>query len=131
MKIAHVAIWCLDLESMRSFYEEHFGASASAKYRNGRTGFESFFLHFDEGAALELMGTDKLARAASTQRHPSPGLAHIAIGVGPEAEVDARTADLRRAGVEVVSEPRRTGDGYYESVVLDPEGNRIEIVATP
>jgi lactoylglutathione lyase len=41
--------------------------------------------------------------------------------------VDTLTERLRADGYRVVGEPRTTGDGYYESVVLDLDGNRIEI----
>lgn len=98
-------------------------------YRNDAKGFASRFLSFDDGARLELMTT--------TQSHPTPteagaqrmGLTHLALSLGSEAAVDELTARLRADGVPVLDGPRRTGDGYYESVVLDPEGNRIELTA--
>jgi len=117
--IEHVALWSDDLERSRRFYEEHLGGSASSLYRNERTGFESYFLDFEGGARLELMSMP--ARPAGRVG------AHIAFSLGSEAAVDAKTDELRIAGCEIAGEPRRTGDGYYESVVLDPDGNRIEL----
>jgi lactoylglutathione lyase len=55
------------------------------------------------------------------------GYTHLAFSVGSKAEVNALTARLQGDGYQVVSNPRRTGDGYYESCVLDPDGNRVEI----
>ena len=129
VRIEHVAMWTRDLERLRDFYQRHFGARAGAPYRNPAHAFESCFLHFDGGARLELMRTGELDLAEAppgAQRH---GLTHLAISVGSEARVDALTGELRAAGCPVLDGPRRTGDGYYESVVLDPDGNRIEITA--
>ena len=125
VRIEHVALWCIDLETLLEFYVRHFGASAGPRYRNAQRGFESYFLSFDSGARLELMSLDR--GLATPTVAPAAGLAHLAMAVGSEAEVDAVTERLRRAGCPVIDGPRRTGDGYYESVVLDPEGNRIEI----
>jgi lactoylglutathione lyase len=126
-RIEHVALWTRDVERLRDFYVRHFGARAGEPYRNPARGFDSCFLEFDGGARLEIMRTTQLELAEArpgAQRH---GLTHIAVGVGSEARVDSLTGELRAAGVPVVDGPRRTGDGYYESVVLDPDGNRIEI----
>lgn len=128
MKIEHLAIWVNDLESVRAFYQEAFGCRANAKYRNPKTGFESYFLSFEDGARIELMQRpDVNERLAGPERQ---GLAHLAISVGPPPEVDALTERLVRQGATLVSGPRRTGDGYYESVLVDPEGNRLELVAS-
>ena len=126
-RIEHVALWTRDVERLRDFYVRHFGARAGEPYRNPARGFDSCFLEFDGGARLEIMRTTQLELAEArpgAQRH---GLTHIAVGVGSEARVDSLTGELRAAGFPVVDGPRRTGDGYYESVVLDPDGNRIEI----
>jgi len=126
-RIAHVALWTRDVERIRDFYVRHFGARAGEPYRNPARGFDSCFLEFEGGARLEIMRTTQLELAEArpgAQRH---GLTHIAVGVGSEARVDSLTGELRAAGFPVVDGPRRTGDGYYESVVLDPDGNRIEI----
>ncbi|RYC71675.1 VOC family protein [Spirosoma sordidisoli] len=129
MRIDHLAIWVLDLESMRTFYETYFGATSNDTYRNARTGFSSYFLSFDSGARLELMQMPGIPYSQNDPFEQALGLIHFAISVGSEAAVDALTERLRADGYAVVGEPRRTGDGYYESVVLDPEQNRIEITA--
>lgn len=125
MRLDHVAVWTPDLERLRRFYETFFGAQAGAKYRNPRTQFESYFLQFAGGARLEIMSAPdaQLPDPAA----PRAGYAHLAVAVGSTAQVEALTATLRAAGYAVLSGPRRTGDGYYESVVLDPDGNRVEI----
>ena len=126
MRIEHVALWARDLEGLTEFYARWFGARVGPRYENPRKGFASRFLEFSGGARLEVMtrtGID--TRAAQEQL----GLAHIAIAVGDETAVDALAAMFNRAGVAVIDGPRRTGDGYYECVVRDPEGNRVEIAA--
>lgn len=125
MRIEHVAIWTQDLERLVAFYACYFGAVAGPKYVNSRTGFESYFLTFDSGARLELMRSP--AGNTGMLGEPRFGFAHLAVSVGTEGEVDRLTEQFRREGVPVVDGPRRTGDGYYESVILDPDGNRIEI----
>jgi lactoylglutathione lyase len=129
MRIEHVALWTEDLERLAAFYEAYFGASVGEKYVNPAKGFESRFLSFDSGARLELMRTT----AFSPVKHPAAtqrmGLTHLAIAIGSAEGVGELTGRLRRDGHRILDEPRRTGDGYYESVVLDPDGNRIEITA--
>ncbi len=127
MKIEHVAIWTLDLERLKNFYCRHFGARGGAKYINPRTGFASYFLSFDSGARLELMQRPGLQASRGDIDRPSTGLVHVALSVGSQEHVDSLTAQLALEGNRVLDGPRRTGDGYYESVVLDPDGNRIEI----
>ena len=57
------------------------------------------------------------------------GYAHFALRLGSREAVDAMAARLRAAGVPVESGPRVTGDGYYEALVRDPDGNAVEIMA--
>lgn len=115
-----------DLDAVADFYARHFGARVGALYRNPRKGFESRFLEFDGGARLELMRrADVSARAEGEQL----GLAHLAVTVGDEAAVDALAARFTAEGMPPLDGPRRTGDGYYECVVRDPEGNRVEVCA--
>jgi len=125
MKIEHIAIWVSDLDTMRNFYVRYFKGTSGALYENPKKNFSSYFLTFDEGARLELMQNPKIHMPFSENEHV--GLIHFAMSVGSEPEVDALTERLQADGYKVVGEPRTTGDGYYESVVLDPEGNRIEI----
>ena len=124
MRIEHAAIYVNDIEAEKKFFTRYFGASAGEMYHNKNTGFSSYFLSFDGGARLELMTAPEL------QDMDKPGLrtgfAHLAFSVGSCKEVDALTERLRADGY-VVSGPRVTGDGYYESCILDAEGNRIEI----
>ncbi len=126
MGIEHVALWTRDIERLREFYAKAFGATANARYESRNTiGFASYFLAFPSGGArLELMQLPQLAPSAPP---PALGYAHIAISVGSREAVDALVARLRAEGVPVRSEARTTGDGYYEAVVEDPDGNWVEI----
>ena len=128
MRIEHAALWASDLEQLRAFYETYFGAAAGPKYTNAAKGFESYFLTFPSGGArLELMR--KSGQPARPPGAEHAGWAHLAFAVGSEELVDALTERLRAGGYEVIDGPRRTGDGYYECVVRDPEGNRVEVTA--
>jgi lactoylglutathione lyase len=113
---------------MRAFYERYFGARAGARYRSARRPeFVSYFLSFpDGGGRIELMTAPDLGPPAGA---PAVGYAHVAVTVGSRADVEELTARLHADGVRVVSGPRETGDGYYESVVEDPDGNAVEITA--
>lgn len=130
-RIEHVALWARDIEAVAAFYARWFGARVGERYENARKGFASRFLEFGDGARLEVMSrTDVGARGApNPQGSEQLGFAHVAIAVGDEAAVDALAARLRAAGIELADGPRRTGDGYYECVVRDPEGNRVEVTA--
>jgi lactoylglutathione lyase len=129
MRIEHVAIWTTDLARCKNFYVSYFGATAGPPYVNSLKGFESCFLSFAGGARLEVMTTTSLSLVESPPGVERLGLAHLAISVGSERLVDQLTQRLRDDGIAVVDGPRRTGDGYYESVIVDPDGNRIEICA--
>jgi lactoylglutathione lyase len=128
MQIEHVAIWARDLEIMKDFYLKYFGMSAGLKYVNEKRGFTSYFLSFIDGGPtrIELMN---IPGNVNRNEHDDLiyGLTHLAISVGDKAIVDELTQKLRADGYQVVGEPRQTGDGYYESVILDPEGNRLEL----
>ena len=129
VRIEHVALWVADLEGSCAFYAKYFGATVGARYENPAKGYASRFLSLGEGARIELMtGTGLVPRLGVQPARPQ-GLAHLALAVGSEPEVDALVGRLLAEGVPVVDGPRRTGDGYYEAVVLDPEGNRIEVTA--
>ncbi|HDR6318635.1 TPA: VOC family protein [Bacillus thuringiensis] len=124
MKIEHVAIWVNDLEGMRDFYKQYFGGEENSLYHNPKKQFESYFITFEDGARLELMRQVGIDDNTQTQ---IIGYAHIAFSVGSKEKVNELTNILREAGYSVLNGPRTTGDGYYESVVSDPEGNQIEI----
>lgn len=125
IRIEHVALWTRDLDRLSAFYRSYFGATAGPRYCSARRPFESVFLSFPDGARLELMRLPELAepdRASETV-----GLAHLAISTGSRQAVDALTMRMGTDGYTVLDGPRTTGDGYYEAVVLDPDGNRLEI----
>ena len=136
-RIAHVALWTRDvarLERLRTFYERHFGARAGAAYHSTRQpGFVSYFLELAGGAQLELMTLPADASVPGVEppdvAASRPGYAHIALSLGSAGAVDVMTARLARDGVPVHSAPRWTGDGYYESVIADPDGNLVELTA--
>lgn len=127
VRIEHVAVWVRDLESVRAFYLRHLGAASSRLYHNERTGFRSYFLSFSGGARLEIMSRGDVSAARTPEG--SAGYAHVALSIGSRENVDRLVQDLEGAGVVVAGRPRVTGDGYYEAVIEDPEGNRIEITA--
>ena len=127
MKIEHLAIWVSNLEQMRTFYERYFAATAGNLYHNPTKQFHSYFLSFESGCRLELMHRPIIPDNLNEVHLQYKGIIHFAISVGSKEKVDALTAELRADGYSIVGEPRTTGDGYYESVILDPEQNRIEI----
>ena len=125
MKIEHAALYVNDLEAARDFFVRYLGGRSNDGYHNPRTGFRSYFITFDEGARLELMKKPAMDdREKSLNRS---GYAHIAFSVGSKERVDELTEELRTASFAVISGPRTTGDGYYESCIVAVEGNQIEI----
>lgn len=127
IKIEHIALYVQDLERMRSFYETYFGLTSGTKYHNKKTLFSSYFLRSEmEGARIELMHRPDVKRLAVDRSEPF-GFTHCAFALGSKYAVDTLTERLRADGWVVLSEARTTGDGYYESVIEDPEGNRIEL----
>lgn len=127
MKIEHAALWSKDIENLKIFYEKYFNAKSNSKYQNPQKNFSSYFLSFDSGARLEIMQMPSVTTLKSDPQTPLLGYAHLAFSVGSGEKVDDLTSQLAADGFEVLDGPRRTGDGYYESVVLDPDNNRIEI----
>lgn len=127
MKIDHIALWTTDLEATKSFYEKYFQAQAGEKYCNPKKGFTSYFLTFKGFVRLELMHRADIADLRTQLGEEIMGFTHLAISVGTKEQVDAMTEKLRKDGFKIIGEPRTTGDAYYESVVLDVEGNRLEI----
>lgn len=125
IKVDHIAIYVRDLELMRKFYTKWFGAVPNDGYYNPKTGLRTYFLTFGDGARLELMNRPSLADNALSIEHF--GYTHLALKVNGAENVNKLTSSLAAAGYEVLSGPRVTGDGYYESCISDPEGNRIEI----
>jgi lactoylglutathione lyase len=129
MQIEHLALWVLDLETMKAFYLTYFDSTAGEKYTNPTTQLAAYFIYFGEGKTrLELMTRPEIQDAAG-KRGFTMGLAHFAISVGGKERVNTLTERLRKDKYTIFGEPRTTGDGYFESVVLDPEGNYLEISA--
>ena len=129
MKIEHIAIWVQDIDKICEFYRKYFGGVVHPIYHNPAKQFTSRFVTFESGARLEVMhrpdvGTEELFHVEHSEHL---GFAHISFSVGSKEEVDRLTQQMSDDGIQVVGQPRTTGDGYYESVVLDPEGNRVEI----
>jgi lactoylglutathione lyase len=127
MRIEHIAIWARDLEKLKRFYTTYFNCTSNEKYVNPKKNFQSYFLSFENGARLEIMQMPGILARPANSTDQLFGFNHLAISVGSREMVDALTENLRTDGYEIVGEPRTTGDGYYESVVHDPEQNRIEI----
>lgn len=127
MHIDHVALWTMDIERCTRFYARYFGATAGQRYVNPAKRFESQFLSFESGARIEVMKTAGLSPVVHEPGAERMGLTHLAISVGSEQRVDELCETLKADGVPILDGPRRTGDGYYECVALDPDGNRIEI----
>ena len=127
MHIEHLAIWVKDIEAMKTFYCKYFHATANDQYINSTKQFRSYFLSFDVGPRLELMQMPSVPDSKDDVYDQFIGLIHFAISLGSKEKVDALTAQFQNDGFEVLDGPRTTGDGYYESVILDPEKNRIEL----
>ena len=127
MKIEHIALWVKDLEIMKAFYLHYFDMICNDKYINKKKEFSSYFLSFKNSETrIELMHRPDIFDFLS-QKGLQNGLTHFAISVGSKEKVDSLTEKLRKDGYIIQGEPRTTGDGYYESVVLDPENNPVEI----
>ena len=124
MKINHVAMYVNDLVGARDFFIKYFAAKANEGYHNAATGFRSFFLDFENGCSIEIMNKQGVSAVEQGERI---GYTHIAFSVGSAERVDELTERLRCDGFEILSGPRTTGDGFYESCVSGFEGNLIEI----
>jgi lactoylglutathione lyase len=126
MRIDHIALFCRDLVAMRQFFLDYFEAVSNEQYHNPRTGLRTYILSFPHGGALlELMQRPDTIVVDPSK--PNIGFIHVSFAVGSKEAVDAKTIELHDAGYQVTSGPRTTGDGYYESCILGPEGIQIEI----
>lgn len=125
MRIEHLAMYVNDLEKAKCFFETYFDARANDGYHNQKTDFRSYFLQFEDGARLELMKKPDMEDVQKSLNRT--GYIHVAFSTGSRERVDTLTARLKADGYEVVSGPRTTGDGYYESCIVGIEGNQIEI----
>lgn len=154
MRLEHLAIWAKDLEGVKNFFTKYFNMESNEKYVNTTKGFSSYFLSFKKEKTqstftsvsgysssvvtlqsnpvrIEVMHRHDISDNENGNRGMVYGLAHIAIGVGNKQKVDALTERLRADGYTIIGEPRMTGDGFYESIVEDSEGNYIELMGTP
>ena len=125
MKIEHIAMYVNNLEEARAFFVKYLSGTSNDGYYNIATGFRSYFISFDDGARLEIMNKPQMEDPEKTLNHT--GYVHIAFSVGSREKVDALTAQLKQDGYDIVSGPRTTGDGYYESCIIGIEGNQIEL----
>lgn len=125
MKIEHIAMYVNNLEKSKGFFVKYFNAKSNDIYHNKITDFSSYFLSFDDGTRLELMNFPEMQDEEKYLRRT--GFIHIAFSVGSKENVDRLTQDLKNDGYKILSYPRTTGDGYYESCIVDVEGNQIEI----
>jgi lactoylglutathione lyase len=126
MHIDHIAVWINDLEKEKDFFLKYFDCTVNEKYVNREKKFASYFITFSEGSRIELMNREDLIGKLNGE---TLGLAHIAVSAGSREKVKQLTERLDNDGFTILSKPRITGDGYYESVILDPENNIIEIVS--
>ena len=127
MKIDHIAMYVNDLEREKAFFEKYFDGKCGDLYHNAKTGFCSYFISFDEGSRIEIMNRGDMNDPEKAEYRT--GYHHISIKAGSKARVDELTQKLLDDGYAHVSGPRTTGDGYYESCILDAEGNQIELQA--
>lgn len=125
MHIEHIAMYVNDLEKTKEFFVKYFNAISNDGYHNANTDFRSYFLTFGDGARLEIMNRPQMKDEEKTLNRT--GYIHIAFSLGSKKQVDDLTERLRNDGFSVVSGPRTTGDGYYESCIIGIEGNQIEI----
>lgn len=125
MRIEHIAMYVNDLYSAKDFFVKYFEAVSNDVYYNIKTGFKSFFLSFDDGTRIEIMNKPEIKDIKKELNQT--GYIHIAFSVGSKEKVNTITERLKADGYEVISGPRTTGDGYYESCVIGLEGNQIEI----
>ena len=126
MKLHHIAIWTFRLEELKDFYVRFLGGTSNEKYINPKKGFESYFISFDEGPTLELMSRADVQNTPIEENRR--GLTHLAFTFPSKEEILRFTEEMRSEGYTIAGEPRTSGDGYFESVVLDPDGNRLECV---
>lgn len=128
MTLEHVAIWTSQLEALKDYYIKYFGAVPNDKYTNEKKQFQSYFLRFQSGARLEIMSRPDIPENKNDTIHAQYlGIIHLAFGVNTPQEVDAKAKQLREDGFQILSGPRKTGDGYYEFETLDPDNNRLEV----
>ncbi|MCR5338817.1 MAG: VOC family protein [Lachnospiraceae bacterium] len=125
MRIEHIAMYVKNLNTARDFFVKYLNGTSNGGYHNPSTGFRSFFISFDDGTRLEIMNKPGMDDPEKSLNRT--GFVHLAFSVGSREKVDKLTARLKQDGYEVISGPRTTGDGYYESCIVGVEGNQIEL----
>lgn len=128
MKLTHIAVWTNDLERLRDFYVTWFKGTSNEKYVNSQKGFASYFVHFPEGASLEIMQRMDITQKGNNN---TIGLTHFAFQMNSREQVNEMISRFKKGGYTITGEPRFTGDGYYEGSILDPDGNLVELVSFP
>jgi lactoylglutathione lyase len=129
--LEHIALWTTQLERLKDFYIHHFNGVAGPRYENPSKDFASYFIAFAGGSRLEIMQMPSVPRSLDDVHRQFTGFIHIAFAPDSAGEIDQLTATLETAGCAVLERPHMTGDGYYESVILDPDGNRVELSYRP
>ena len=130
MTLEHVAIWTDNLEQLKDYYTKYFGGIPNDKYTNENKQFHSYFISFNSGTRLEIMTMPNIpTNLNDTVIKQHKGIIHLAFGVNTKQEVEEKAAQLKGDGFEILSGPRKTGDGYYEFETLDPDNNRLEVTA--
>ncbi len=125
MRVDHIALYVLDLEKAKTFFCKYFNGTPNEMYHNSKTGLRTYFISFPDGGCLEIMNRPEVK--TQTFDPYRQGYIHLAISVGSKVAVDVLTNQLKSDGYEVISGPRTTGDGYYESCIRGFENNIIEI----
>ena len=125
MQLTHIALWTNHLERLRDFYVKYFNGKSNEKYVNPKKGFASYFVSFESGPALEIMQRQDITEAYDKDHI---GLAHLAFHADTKEQVDQMIERFRMDGYTIAGETRTSGDGYYEGVIRDPDGNIVEIV---
>ena len=128
MILEHIAIWTNQLEKLKDYYSHYFGGQPNKKYTNEKKEFHSYFLTFSSGAKLEIMSKPNIPENKNdTVKAQHQGIIHIAFSVDTIREVDDKAKQLINDDFQILSGPRKTGDGYYEFETLDPDNNRLEV----
>ncbi len=125
MRIEHLAMYVNNLEATRDFFVKYLGGVSNDGYHNNTTGLRSYFISFEDGARLEIMNKPQMEDMEKSLNRT--GYIHLAFSVGSKEKVEELTSQLQQDGYEVISGPRTTGDGYYESCIAAIEGNQIEL----
>jgi lactoylglutathione lyase len=125
IQIDHIALATDDLACLHGFYRS-LGAVASPTSTDRDTGALSCVMDFC-GVRLVLFERPSSGEA-EIGNEQAPALLHLGLALGSADAVDELTAVIAAAGHRVVEPPGRNGEaGRYESVVLDPDGNRLKL----